>query len=96
MAPSTNSPALVGPREHNRIVRTALAAVVTVLAVLGTPPAHADDPTPSPPTPYQVPTQDGPVLPGNQILPPVCAHAMQACGFDYDPATGTWRPRGGG
>jgi hypothetical protein len=52
--------------------------------------------TDTPSSLYQVPTQDGPVLPGNQILPPVCAHAMQACGFDYDPATGTWRPRGGG
>jgi hypothetical protein len=72
------------------------AAVVAVLAALGATPAHADDPTPSPSVPYQIAGPSGPVLPGNQQLPPVCAHAMQACGFDYDPATGTWRPRGGG
>jgi hypothetical protein len=24
----------------------------------------------------------------------VCLQAMWACGFDYDPGTGTWRPRG--
>ena len=77
-------------------MRTALVAAVTVLAALGTPPAHADDPAPSPSVPYQIPTRDGPVLPGNQVLPPVCAHAMMACGFWYDPDTGTWRPRVGG
>jgi hypothetical protein len=56
-------------------MRTALVGAVTVLTLLGAAPAYAD-PTPAPPTPYQVPTQDGPVLPGNQVLPPVCAHAM--------------------
>ena len=74
-------------------MRTALVAVAAVLAALGTPPAHVDDPTPAPPTPYQIPTQDGPVLPGNQVLPAVCATFMQSCGFSYDPATGTWQPR---
>ena len=44
----------VGPGVDNRIMRTALAAVVTVLAALGAPPAHAD-PTPTPSVPYQVP-----------------------------------------
>jgi hypothetical protein len=56
-------------------MRTALVGAVTVLTLLGAAPAFAD-PTPAPPTPYQVPTQDSPVLPGNQVLPPVCAHTM--------------------
>ena len=56
-------------------MRTALVGAVTVLTLLGAAPAYAN-PTPAPPTPYQVSTQDGPVLPGNQVLPPVCAHAM--------------------
>jgi hypothetical protein len=73
--------------------RTALAAVAAVLAVQGAAPAHAD-PTPAPPTPYQIAGPDGPMLPGNQILPPVCAHAMRACGYTLDPVTMTWRPRG--
>jgi hypothetical protein len=72
-----------------------LVAVVTVLAALDAAPAHAD-PTPPPPTPHQIPTPSGPVLPGNQILPPVCAHAMRACGYTLDPGTMTWRPSGGG
>jgi hypothetical protein len=38
--------------------------------------------------------QAGPVLPGNQVLPPVCAHAMQTCGYSLDPGTWTWQPRG--
>jgi hypothetical protein len=74
---------------------TALLGVAVAAAVLVAPIA-VDDPAPSPSVPYQIPTQDGPVLPGNQVLPPVCAHAMMACGFWYDPDTGTWRPRVGG
>jgi hypothetical protein len=47
---------VVGSRKHNRIMKTVLAAVVTLLAAaaLGAPPAHADpDPNPPPiiPTP---------------------------------------------
>lgn len=76
-------------------MRTLVAAVTVVAALVGAPPAHADDPTP-PPTPYQIQGPDGPVLPGNQVLPPVCARAMQACGYSLDPGTMTWRPKVGG
>jgi hypothetical protein len=75
------------------MMRTAAAVSLTAAILVGAAPAHADDPTPEPPTPYQIPTQDGPVLPGNEVLPPVCAHAMQACGYSLDPGTMTWRPR---
>jgi hypothetical protein len=32
---------------------------------------------------------------GNQTLPPICAHAMRACGYTLDPGTMTWHPSGG-
>ena len=73
---------------------TALVAVGVVAAILVAP-VPVDDPTPSPSVPYQIPGPGGPELPGNQILPPVCAQYMPACGFHYDPGTGTWRPSGG-
>jgi hypothetical protein len=84
----------VGLRWHGDAMtaRAALLGVAIAGAILSVPTAVAD-PEPTPPTPYQVPTQNGPMLPGNEQLPPICAHAMQSCGFDYDPATGTWRPR---
>ena len=50
----------------------------------------AADPEPAPPP--IVPTPGGAWLPGNQILPPICAHAMQACGYRLDPGTMTWQP----
>jgi hypothetical protein len=71
---------------------TALFGVAVAAAVLVAP-IPVDDPTP--PTPYQVPSPSGPVLPGNQVLPPVCLHAMQACGYTLDPGTMTWQPSGG-
>jgi hypothetical protein len=78
-------------------MRTASGAVaiMAVTIALTVAPAHADpDPTPS--VPYQVPTPDGPVLPGNAPLPPICAYAMQTCGYSLDPGTWTWQPRGTG
>jgi hypothetical protein len=72
---------------------TTLFGVAFAATVLVAPIA-VDDPTP--PTPYQVPGPDGPVLPGNQVLPPVCLHAMRACGYTLDPGTMTWRPSGTG
>jgi hypothetical protein len=71
-----------------------VAAVAWVTVLLGAGVAHADDtPTPTPP-PYVINGPAGPILPGNQQLPPICAAYMRACGFTYDPATGTWRPSG--
>jgi hypothetical protein len=58
-------------------------------------PIPVDDPTPSPSVPYQVSTSDGTLLPGNQVLPPVSAHAMRACGYTLDPGTMTWRSQRG-
>ena len=56
-----------------RKLRTNLLVGVTVAAAILSAPVAVDDPTP-PPTPYQVPGSAGPVLPGNQVLPPICAH----------------------
>jgi hypothetical protein len=75
------------------MMRTAAAVSLMAAILVGAPPAHAD-PMPTPPTPYQIGGPSGPLLPGNQILPPVCAHAMRACGFTLDPGTMTWRPSG--
>jgi hypothetical protein len=61
--------------DTSNMSKSALPLLAVLAGVLGAAPAHAD-PTPAPPTPYQASTQDGPVLPGNQVLPPVCAHAM--------------------
>jgi hypothetical protein len=72
-----------------------LMALLGAAAVLSAP-AAAADPDPSPSVPYQVPTPDGPVLPGNAPLPQICAHWMQSCGFSLDPGSWTWQPRGGG
>ena len=74
------------------MMRTAAAVGLTAAILLGVPPAHAD---PEPTPPPIVPTPGGAWLPGNEILPPVCAHAMRACGFTLDPGTMTWYPSGG-
>jgi hypothetical protein len=71
------------------MIRTLL--LVAIAALLSAP-AAAADPDPSPPP--IVPTHEGAWLPGNEILPPVCGVQMRACGYWYDPATGTWRPEG--
>jgi hypothetical protein len=70
------------------IVLSAAAVAAMVVAAAGTAGA---DPTP-PPTPgYQIPGPDGPQFPGAQVYPAWCARNMLACGFRYDPGTGTWR-----
>jgi hypothetical protein len=73
---------------------TRILLSLAAAAIFGAPVAAAD-PDPSPSVPYQVPSPSGPVLPGNEQLPPVCAHAMQTCGYSLDPGTMTWQPRGG-
>jgi len=71
-------------------MRFALCAVVALL--VGAPGTAGADPTP-PPTPgYQIAGPSGPQFPGTQVYPPRCLEAMLACGFKYDPATGTWQP----
>lgn len=65
-----------------------LVAVVIAMAA-GTGTAGAD-PTPPPAPGYQIPTPAGPQFPGAQVYPPRCLAAMLACGFRYDPSTGTW------
>jgi hypothetical protein len=70
----------------------AAAAVAAMVVTAG--PAGAD-PTP-PPTPgYQIPGPEGPEFPGAQVYPPQCARNMLACGFRYDPSTGTWNAPSG-
>ena len=75
--------------------RIALFGVTVAAAVLIAPmaPIHVDDPQPPPPAPpYQIATPDGPALPGNEVLPPICGVYMRGCGFTYSPDTGTWQP----
>jgi hypothetical protein len=72
------------------VVLAAVALAIAAVASAGV--AHAD-PTPAPGPGYQIPTQGGgSELPGAQTFPPRCLAAMLACGFRYDPGTGTWRP----
>jgi hypothetical protein len=75
-------------------VRIVLAAAAVAAMVVAAPTAGADpSPAPSPPG-YQIPGPDGPTFPGVQTYPPWCARNMLACGFRYDPGTGTWGPGG--
>jgi hypothetical protein len=74
---------------RNILAAAAVAAIVVTLS----PPAGAD-PTPGPSPGYQIPGPDGPQFPGVQTYQPSCLRNMLACGFRYDPATGTWRPGG--
>jgi hypothetical protein len=81
---------------HYPAVAAAVLAVVMAASANVGNCAHlmpVDDPTP-PSVPYLAPSQDGPVLPGNQVLPAICAHAMRACGYTLDPGTMTWQPSG--
>jgi hypothetical protein len=72
---------------HSRLILAA-AVIATMVAAAG--PAGAD-PTPEPPSPgYQIPSESGPQFPGAQVYQPACLRNMRACGFEYDPATGTW------
>ena len=69
------------------------AAVLAAAAVVGmVAPTAAADPTPTPSPGYQIPGPNWPEFPGAQAYPPRCLHAMLACGFRYDPDTGTWSP----
>lgn len=69
-----------------RIVLAVAAMVVVAPGIAGA------DPTPSPGPGYQIPGRSGPQFPGTQVYPPRCLAAMLACGFKYDPGTGTWQP----
>jgi hypothetical protein len=73
-----------------------MTRLVAALAALGlataAPGTAGADPTPSPGPGYQIPGPSGPQFPGTQVYPPRCLEAMLACGFRYDPGTGTWRP----
>lgn len=77
---------------------TAVRMIAAAAAALLIAPLPIDDdgdgPTP-PPTPgYQIPSPGGPTFPGTQTYPPWCARNMMPCGFNWDPATGTSKPRG--
>lgn len=67
-------------------ITTVTGVIAAMLAGAGTAGA---DPTPSP----IIPAPGGSWLPGNQTYQPVCGEFPQACGFRYDPATGTWQQR---
>jgi hypothetical protein len=81
---------LVGRRGHAPMMKLICAALAAAaVTVAGTAGA---DPTPAPTPGYQIPGPDGPQFPGAQVYPPQCLRNMLACGFKYDPATGTWQP----
>ncbi len=61
-----------------------------VAAAIRVAPIAADEPTPPPDSP----DTGRELVPGNQMLPPVCAYAVQSCGYSLDPGTMTWQPRG--
>lgn len=73
------------------IVVAAVSVAVMVVAAAGTVGA---DPTAPPGPGHQIPGPDGPTFPGTQTYLPRCARNMLACGFRYDPGTGTWNPSG--
>jgi hypothetical protein len=72
------------------------AVVLAAAAVVGmVAPTAAAHPTPTPSPGYQIPGPDGPEFPGAQVYPPQCLRNMLACGFRYDPSTGTWNAPSG-
>jgi hypothetical protein len=80
-----------GAAAMTRLVAALVALVTAAVAAAGV--AGADPGTQ--PTPgYQIPGPSGPEFPGAQTYPPQCLRNMLACGFKYDPATGTWQPGG--
>ena len=75
------------------MTKAAVAAfTVAVGALMIAAPTASADPTPAPSPGYQTAGPSGPQFPGVQTYPPRCLAAMLACGFRYDPATGTWQP----
>jgi hypothetical protein len=72
-----------------RLLALGVAVIATMVAAAGT--AHAD-PTPPPSPGYQIPGPSGPQFPGVQTYPPQCLRNMLACGFRYEPGSGTWQP----
>jgi hypothetical protein len=73
-----------------RRIVIAAAAVAAMVVAAAAVPAGAD-PTPPPSPGYQILTPGGgSQFPGVQTYQPACLRNMRACGFEYDPATGTW------
>jgi hypothetical protein len=76
-------------------VRNILAVIAALAMAVSAAGIACADPTPAPSPGYQVAGPDGPKFPGAQVYPPSCLAYMTACGFRYDPGTGTWQPKGG-
>ena len=79
----------------NTVRNIVLAAAAVAAMVVAAPGTAGADPTPAPTPGYQIPSESGPQLPGAQVYPPQCLRNMLACGFRYDPATGTWNAPSG-
>jgi hypothetical protein len=73
-------------------ITTVTGVIAAMLAGAGTAGAN---PTPAPTPGYQIAGPSGPQFPGSQVYPPRCLAAMLACGFRYDPGTGTWNAPSG-
>jgi hypothetical protein len=69
-----------------------LAAVALAIAAVASAGTAGADPTPPPSPGYQIPSPSGPEFPGAEVYPPRCLRQMMACGFRYDPDTGTRNP----
>jgi hypothetical protein len=73
----------------------AVLAVAVAVMVVAAPGAAGADPTPSPGPGYQIAGPDGPTFPGVQTYQPACLRNMLACGFRWNPSTGTWNAPSG-
>ncbi|MDT5258511.1 MAG: hypothetical protein QOD10_3591 [Mycobacterium sp.] len=76
-------------------MRTMVLAAAAVTAMMAAAAGTAGaDPTPTAITGRPDPGTGRPEVPRRAGLSPFCAHSMIACGFRYDPGTGTWQQKG--
>ena len=71
-------------------MRTILATVIAVAMLATVPGTAGADPSPVPPSPYQIITPNGPLVQGLPTLPSVCAVQPRACNLEWNPDTGAW------
>ena len=77
---------------NDPMMRKFICATVLAAWAVAAPYTADADPTPQPAPGYQIAGPSGPAFPGVQVYPPRCIAAMLACGFEYQPDTGTWQP----
>jgi hypothetical protein len=72
--------------------RLMVASWLALASTFVEPATASADPTPAPTPGYQITGASGPQFPGAQVYPPQCLRNTLACGFRYDPGSGTWQP----